>query len=105
MSRGRYVPRDPFAPTNEPRFRVVRDMCRQVIECEPLPIGADQRAAFEAAKVQMAADGWAVEESWRWSHEFYCTQAGRRVSVEIAGDPNAEANRRSSPSDGIRRTW
>lgn len=52
----------------------MRDLTRRVLECEPLPIGTDQRAAFEAAQVRMAADGWAVEEPWEYSFEFYCTK-------------------------------
>lgn len=105
MSRGRYVPRDPFIPTNEPRFRVIRDLSRQVLECEPLPIGADLHAAFEAAKARMTADGWTVEKTWKWSHAFYCTKDGQRVSVEIAGDPNAKGNDSPSFSTGLKKTW
>lgn len=105
MSSGRYVPRDPFAPTSEPRFRVVRDMCRQVLEYEPLPIGADLRAAFESAIAQMKANGWTVEKPWKWSHEFYCTKDGRRVSVEIGGDPYAKGNCDAGFAAGMKKTW
>lgn len=105
MSRGRHVPRDPFAPTSEPHFLVVRDLCRQVLECEPLPIGTDLRAAFKAAQARMTAQGWAVEKPWEYSFEFYCSKGGQRVSVEIAGDPNAKGNCGAGFAAGMKKTW
>jgi hypothetical protein len=52
---------DPLAPANAPRWLVVRNMHRKVLEHRLLPPGSDLRGAFVKALAAHADAGWQLE--------------------------------------------
>jgi hypothetical protein len=49
---------DPLEPTNEPRWYVVRNMHRAVLEARALPSGANLKRALVAAMLEHIDAGW-----------------------------------------------
>ena len=67
---------DPFAPSDAPRWLVVRDMCRTVLEHRELPPGTDLRGAFVKALAAHAGAGWQLET---FSSDLGCAFCGRGI--------------------------
>lgn len=79
---------DPLESTKEPRWYVVRNMHRAVIEARPLPPGADLKRAFVAAILEHIDTGWRLAEFNSRTGVFFCDKAGERRVVEITpSDP------------------
>jgi len=53
---------DPLEPTTEPRWYVVRNMHRAVLEARPLTPGANLKRAFVAAMLEHIDAGWELGE-------------------------------------------
>jgi hypothetical protein len=54
---------DPLEPTTEPRWYVVRNMHRAVLEARALPPGADLKRALVAAMLEHIDAGWQLGSS------------------------------------------
>jgi hypothetical protein len=79
---------DPLEPTKEPRWYVVRNMHRTVIEARALPIGCDLKRALVAAMLEYINGGWRLGEFSSRTGFFFCDKAGERRMVEISpSDP------------------
>jgi hypothetical protein len=74
---------DPLEPTREPRWYVVRDMHRSVLEVRRLPPGADLKRAFVAAMLEWIDAGWQLGEFSSTTGTFFCTRGVERRQVEI----------------------
>jgi len=94
MVRRRNPPPDGYKLNdNEQRFLIVESMVREILSCEPLPLGVDLRATITAARQRMAAQGWAVEELAVYSPYFFAVRDGQRVEVSIGIDPATRLDR------------
>jgi hypothetical protein len=79
---------DPLEPTKEPRWYVVRNMRRTVIEARALPAGSDLKRALVAAMLEHIDAGWQLGEFSSRTGFFFCDKAGERRMVEISpSDP------------------
>jgi hypothetical protein len=79
---------DPLEPTSEPRWYVVRNMHRAVLEARALPSGADLKRAFVAAMLEHIDAGWELGEFSSTAAVFFCTKGVERRMVEISpSDP------------------
>lgn len=77
-----------YRNAGEPWFIVIEDPARQLVSCEPLPAEADLRTAMNEQRSRMAAEGWSLEEPFRYGPQFYASKDGLRVFVRIgAVDP------------------
>jgi hypothetical protein len=83
MARRRRGATDSLNPVNEPRWLVVRDACRRVIEFRALAPGADLRAALNACTAALAADGWQVGDIPHNCSFVFCQRDDERVCVSI----------------------
>ncbi len=87
---------DPLEPTQEPRWYVVRNMHRTVIEARALPAGSDLKRAFVAAILDHIDTGWRLGEFTSRTGVFFCDKAGERRMVEISpSDPGSSATVRN----------
>jgi hypothetical protein len=79
---------DSLEPTNEPRWYVVRNMHRAVLEVRPLSPGANLKRAFVAAMLEWIDTGWHLGEFSSTGAVFFCTKGNERRMVEISpSDP------------------
>jgi len=79
---------DPLEPTSEPRWYVVRNMHRAVLEARALPPGADLKRAFVAAMLEWIDGGWQLGEFSSTGGVFFCAKGVERRMVQIsASDP------------------
>ena len=72
---------DPLEPTSEPRWYVVRNMHRAVLEARALPSGADLKRAFVAAMLEHIDAGWELGEFSSTAAVFFCTKGVERRMV------------------------
>jgi hypothetical protein len=87
---------DPLEPTKEPRWYVVRNMHRTVIEARALPAGADLKRALVAAMLEHIDTGWRLGEFSSRTGFFFCDKAGERRMVEISpSNPGSSATLRN----------
>lgn len=91
---------DALAVTNEPRWLVVRDMCRAVLEHRELPPGTDLRAAFVKALAAHADAGWQLRLSARTSR---APSAAARVSGARSRSSVRTRRDRAAPGTGKAR--
>ena len=81
---------DALAATDQPRWLVERDLQHNLIRSQPLPPGADLRAALQGAIRCAEAEGWAAECDGSWGFAFVHRAADRRMLAVLAVDPHAE---------------
>ena len=74
---------DPLEPTEEPRWGVVTNMHRAVLEARPLPLGADLKRVFVAAMLEWIDSGWQLSEFSSRSEAFFCTKDSERRMITI----------------------
>ena len=75
---------DPLESTEKPRWYVVRNMRRTVIEARALPAGADLKRVLVAAMLEHSDAGWRLGEFSSRTGFFSCDKAGARRMVEIS---------------------
>jgi hypothetical protein len=79
---------DVLAPSDAPRWLVVRNMHRAVLEHRGLPPGSDLRGAFALALAAHVKEGWLLE---RFSSDLacaFCSRGRERRAITIeAEDP------------------
>lgn len=80
--RKRKLP-EPFQPTSEPTWLVVRNQLSQVVESTALAPYTDLRAVLTAARQDRIAAGWAAEEIGQCCRFFFCTRESERLLVSI----------------------
>jgi hypothetical protein len=79
---------DPLEPTSEPRWYVVRNIHRAVLEARALAPGANLKRAFVAAMLEHIDAGWELGEFSSTAGVFFCTKGVERRQVEITpSDP------------------
>ena len=79
---------DPLEPTREPRWYVVRNMHRAVLEARMLAPGVNLKRAFVAAMLEWIDAGWELGEFSSTGGVFFCTKGVERRMVEISpSDP------------------
>jgi len=82
---------DPLEPTREPRWYVVRNMHRAVLEARALPSGADLKRALVAAMLEHIDAGWQLGEFSSTGAVFFCTKGVERRMVAITpSDPQGQ---------------
>jgi hypothetical protein len=65
---------DPLLPTKEPRWYVVRNMHRALLESRLLPPGVDLKRAFVVAMLEWIDAGWEFGEFSSTAGTFFCTR-------------------------------
>lgn len=75
---------DPLELTKEPRWYVVTNMHRAVLEVRPLPLGANLKRVFVAAMLEWIDSGWQLSEFSSRAGIFFCTMGTERRMVEIS---------------------
>jgi hypothetical protein len=79
---------DPLQPTSEPRWYVVRNMHRAVLEARALAPGANLKRALVAAMLEHIDAGWELGDFSSIGAVFFCTKGVERRQVEITrSDP------------------
>jgi hypothetical protein len=79
---------DPLEPTSEPRWHVVRNMHRAVLDARLLPPGTNLKRTFVAAMLEHIDGGWQLGEFGSRIGVFFCTKGNERRQVEISSsDP------------------
>jgi hypothetical protein len=73
----------PLEPTKEPRWYVVRNMHRTVIEARALPAGANLKRTLVVSMLEHIDAGWRLREFSSRMRFFFCDKAGERRMVEI----------------------
>jgi hypothetical protein len=85
---------DPLEPTSEPRWYVVRNMHRAVLEARALAPGVNLKRAFVAGMLEHIDAGWQLGEFSSTGAVFFCTKGVERRMVEISpSDPGPRAGR------------
>jgi hypothetical protein len=74
---------DPLEPTKEPRWYVVRNMHRAVLEVRPLAPGTNRKREFIAAMLEWIDAGWDIAEFSSRVACFFCTRGSERRMVQI----------------------
>jgi hypothetical protein len=74
---------DPLDPVDEPRWLVVRDLCRRVLEYQELWPGRDLRAALAAECDRRTADGWTVDDIPPHCAFCFAQRAHERVCITV----------------------
>jgi hypothetical protein len=96
---------DPLEPTKEPRWLVVRNMHRAILEVRPLPPETDLRRTFILAMLEWTDAGFHIAEFSSRTGVFFGTNPqGERHMVEITpldcGQRCGRALPRSQIADG-----
>jgi hypothetical protein len=86
---------DPLEPTKEPRWYVLRNMHRTVLEARQLPVGADLKRALVSAMLAHIDAGWRLGEFSSRTGFFFCDKAGERRMVEISPSDPGPVNRKA----------
>jgi hypothetical protein len=85
---GRRCVFDPLEPTGEPRWYVVRNIYRAVLEARALAPGVNLKRAFVAAILEHIDAGWKSGEFSSRTGHFFCDKGNERRMVEISrSDP------------------
>lgn len=88
LSMARRFVFDPLQPTTDPRWYVVRNMYRAVLEARALAPGVNLKRAFVAAMLEWIDAGWELGEFSSTGAVFFCTKGVERRMVEISpSDP------------------
>jgi hypothetical protein len=75
-------------PKREPRWLVVRNMHRAILEVRPLSPETDLRRTFILALLEWTDAGWTLGEFSSISGHFFCTRGAERRMVAITpSDP------------------
>jgi hypothetical protein len=94
--------RNPFAPSETPRYIVVWDLQWQVVDCRRLDRGTDLRAAFAEAIERLERAGWRPESAAEFGFVFVTRAGERRLAMITARDPFRNTPQSFSPF-GARR--
>ena len=79
---------DPLEPTKKPRWYVVRNMQRAVLEARQLEPTADLTRALVAAMQEHIDAGWQLGDFSSRKGHFFCSKGGERRMVEVSpSDP------------------
>jgi hypothetical protein len=92
---------DPFAPSAAPRWLVVRNMHRKVLEHRLLPPGNDLRGAFVKALAAHVDEGWQLETFFSDLACAFCGRGSERRMITVeAFDPTRPADTRRMGTGG-----
>lgn len=85
---------DPLEPSKEPRWYVVRNMHRAVLEVRELTPGANLKRVFIAAMLEWIDAGWEIAEFSSRAGVFFCTKGVNRRQIEVTPTEPAPGGRR-----------
>jgi hypothetical protein len=86
-----------YNKASTPRYLVLRDLQRQVIDCQRLEPGADLRGAMAASIERLKAEGWEAEGSAEYGFVFVRRAGERRLLAITERDPHDRSPQSFSP--------
>jgi len=76
----RRQPHQPLADRSHPHWLTVNDMLGNVLESDPIEVGADLYQVLARAMARLTAAGWTIEDDGRYG-SFFCHRNGVRRFV------------------------
>jgi hypothetical protein len=86
-----------FNNSAAPRYIVVWDLQRKLLECQRVEPGADLSVAMTASIERLERDGWAAEATPEYGFVFIRAGADRRLLMLTPRDPHSTTAQSFNP--------